>query len=449
MIKVFYLILLPNIVFSSVIEVDSILNEVEKNYPKILMQREKVNASMGKVQKSRGAFDVTLTADYKNYMEGYYDAELSEVALNKPIGFSNSQISIGHKKGTGIIPVYSQEYATDSEGEFFLRFNISLNRYREIDNRRFNLWVAKNNLTIEKLKTSLRLIDAKININKVYWSWFYYYQKKNIYEDLLKLNQERFSAIKKRVAQNDLAKIYLTESELYILKFQNELVAINAELDQYYAKLKVYYPKLESQMKPVSSIEENLNYDQRKYDPSKALVIRPEIKIIDLLKGNNEFDIKLAEQKNKAKIDFIAERYEAQNGRSPYLDETVIGIKLDIPIERDLGNGDIARAKSENKILMAQKELIKREIIAQITNLNTRIESDIESFKITKKEVRNAKKLQSAEWIKFKSGASDFFLINTRDVNYAKAKLYLIERYVDFKISNFTLHQWFNPVISL
>lgn len=441
------LLLLSQASFASMINVETILENVETQFPKMLMQREKVKASLGKLQKSRGAFDVTLKGNYKNYLEGYYDAELSEVALNKPIGFANSELSIGQKKGTGLIPVYLQEYATDQDGEFFLRFNLSLSRYREIDNRRFNLWVNKNNVAIEKYKTALKLIDVKISVNQTYWSWFYYYQKKSVYEELLKLNKNRFKAIKKRVASNDLARIYLTESELYILKFQNQLVAINSELDQYFAKLKLYYPKLRKDMQPVIAIEDKFAYEPSAYTPMRAIKIRPELKIIDLLRVNNNFDIKLAEQKNKPKIDIIAERFEAQDRKSPYVDESIIGIKFDIPIERDLGNGDIARARSENKVLVAQQELIKREIIAQVSNLNTRIQADLDSIKITKKEVRNAKKLQKAEWTKFRSGASDFFLINNRDMKYAESKLYLMEKYVDFQVSNFTLKQWFNPVV--
>lgn len=432
---------------ASIIKVETILEDVEKNFPKLIMQQEKINASLGKYQKSKGAFDVSLKGEYKNYLEGYYDAELSEISLNKPIGFANSELSIGQKKGTGLIPVYLQEYATDQTGEFFLRFNLSLNRYRDIDNRRFNLWVNKNNVVIEKLKMALKLIDVKISVNNVYWTWFFYNQKKAIYQELLKLSKNRFKAIKQRVAKNDLAQIYLTESELYILNFQNELVAIEAELNQYFAKLRLYYPKLSKDMSPILNIEENSNFDSTQFNSEKALKIRPELKIIELLKENNQFDIQLAEQKTKAKIDLIAERYEAQDKKSPYLDENIIGIKVDIPIERDLGKGDIARAKSENKILFAQQELIRREVLAQITNLNTRIQADLDSIKITKKEVQNAKKLQRAEWTKFRSGASDFFLINTRDMNYAKSKLYLTQKYVDFKISSFMLKQWFNPIV--
>jgi hypothetical protein len=120
---------------------------------------------------------------------------------------------------------------------------------------------------------------------------------------------------------------------------------------------------------------------------------------------------------------------------------------LQIPLETNLGKGDINRAQAEKRIIHAEREYFERELESVVNQLDARIRADAKIFEFARLESDSGKKLQNAEWIKFRGGASDFFLINTRDVNYAKARLKVLESYVDYQISYFQMQLWNDPPV--
>jgi hypothetical protein len=429
--------------FSSTLTFEDIQKHLELNFPKILEQEEKIKSSQSKQQKAEGAFDISLNVKGKKFTEGYYDGEMSKISIDKPFTFLNSTASIGQKKGIGVIPVYDQEFATDNYGEFFVRFEASLLRYRSIDPNRYELWFSRNQVEIEKLKLLLKKQDVYVSANFTYWKWFFYRQKKKLYEELINLNQERISAVEKRVMKNDLARIYLDESMQYLYAFQSELALIDGELAEIEAKLKIYYEKLNTGYEPVAVdfITEILR-NEHIQEIKEIVSHRPEIKINQLLLQNQDFDINLARQKILPKLDLALEHYNAQDRQAPYLDESLVAVSLQIPIERNLGQGDISRARAEKRMLDAQRLFIEREITSIIEQLQAKLNSDVQIYQFSLKESEVAKKLQNAEWIKFRNGSSDFFVINTRDANYAKARLKLLESYVDYQISSYLLKTW-------
>ena len=164
---------------ANILTFEQVKTSLNENFPKIVEQQEKLKSAESKLQKNQGAFDLSLNLKGKQYQEGYYDGQMRKVSLDKPLSFMNSNLSLGQKKGVGIIPVYNQEYATDDAGEFFIRFELSLLRYRSIDPARFDLWSSRNQVEIEKLKMALKRKDVYINANLAYWKWFFYFHKKN------------------------------------------------------------------------------------------------------------------------------------------------------------------------------------------------------------------------------------------------------------------------------
>jgi len=433
---------------ANILTFEQVKTSLNENFPKIVEQQEKLKSAESKLQKNQGAFDLSLNLKGKQYQEGYYDGQMRKVSLDKPLSFMNSNLSLGQKKGVGIIPVYNQEYATDDAGEFFIRFELSLLRYRSIDPVRFDMWSSRNQVEIEKLKMALKRQDVYINANLAYWKWFFYFHKKKLYEELVSLNKSRLDAVEKRVQKNDLAKIYLVESLQYLYAFEGELASVEGALSETQAKLKIYFQDLNQESLPLT-----VNFQEEKLpiyglqEINNVIANRPEIKINKILLQIQDFDISLAEQKMKPKLDLAFEHYDARDKKSPYLDETVVALSLQIPLETNLGKGDINRAQAEKRIIHAEREYFERELESVVNQLDARIRADAKIFEFARLESDSGKKLQNAEWIKFRGGASDFFLINTRDVNYAKARLKVLESYVDYQISYFQMQLWNDPPV--
>lgn len=420
---------------------------VLSQFPKIIEQEEKIQALEGKLQKSQGAFDLGLHAKAKSYPLGKYDGKVGEVFLQKPLQAMNSSLSVGYKEGEGKFPTYSPDSSFEKIDHFFARFQLSLLRYRSIDESRADLWIAKNQSEIEKIKLSLKKQDVLIDANYVYWNWFYYLNKKKLYEELVQLNKDRLEAIKKSVEKNDLAAIYIDETRQYLFSFQGELAGVEGSLREIEAKFKMYIPQFEAAMTPTA------------LDPSKAVLKedpptdvstlvnkRPEFKMFDLLMENRDFDLQVSEQKILPKIDLALDYTKARESQVNPLEEGLLYVSIEVPLQRNLGKGDIQRSQAEKRILSAQRELTQRDIRFQIEQLGFKLKADTEKLKNAQLEADAGKKLQKAEWIKFRNGASDFFLINTRDMNYAKAQVKVLESFVDYQISTYQLKMWSQPL---
>ena len=259
------------------------------------------------------------------------------------------------------------------------------------------------------------------------------------------MNKKRFNAIKGRVAKKDLAKIYLTESEQYLLTFQSDLAEVKAKYKQLLSYLRMYDSKVDDSYVPLYSLptQEITTHSKKTANLSQ----RPESKILNTLLAANKFSRLNAEQKLQPKLDFSVEHYNSRlDSDEQYGDETMVGIKIEIPIERDLGKGAVAETKAQKMVIDSQFDLLKRELSTQFNNLNYQINGLISSINFTAKELKNTKILQQAEWKKFKAGASDFFLINTRDMNYAKSRIKLIEKYSQYQITKYNLELFTKPI---
>lgn len=426
---------------ANVIKPQEFLSQVRQDFPKILSQNEKLKAAQGKSQKALGAFDSTLKAKRKQYVDSFYSTQYTDVSVERAFSPLGTKLALGYRKGVGNIPIYDGDVATDNDGEFYASLSLSLLRYRSIDSNRYGLWKAQNEEKIAGFTRDFKRIDILVKANSAYWQWYFYYYKRSLYDVLVKLSVDRIDAIKKRVKRNDLAKIYLVEANQYLLSFQRELVEVNAKLRASVAKLKVYYPSASMDSRPVDEARNKIK-KAINYNVSKILEKRPELEIYQLMVNNSNLDLSFAKQKLMPKLNLELQRYEARDKKSPYYDENKVGLSFEIPIERNLGKGAVSAARSKMRSLKLEQQLIKRELRSSLDALYARIEGDVLAFNILMDEQKAAKKLQSAEWRKFKSGMSDIFVVNARDVNYAKAKLKTLEKIIDYEQSSFIMSQW-------
>lgn len=417
------------------------LSEVEKNLPKIMMLEEKLNVARGKTQKALGAFDSSLKVKRKQYIDSYYTTQFTDASISRTFETMGAKAQIGFQKGTGRIPVYDAEMQTDEVGEFYASLSVNLLRYRSIDKNRFKLWEARNKERIAELTRAFKMVDTMVSANNAYWKWYFYYYKREMYELLVKLNKDRLKAIRKRVKRNDLARIYLVEANQYLLKFQRELANVTANLEAAVSKMQVYNPKVTITSKPITEMDKKLPR-VADYPISKIVKNRPELRIYKLLIANGDLSLQMAKQKLQPKLNLEATRYEARDKAIPNVDENILALNFEVPIERDLGRGDVAAAKSKINALRLEQQMVERELKASLLSLDARINGDNNAFNILMDELTAAKKLQRAEWRKFQTGASDFFLVNVRDVNFAKTKINALERFADFNMSSYVMGQW-------
>lgn len=433
-------VLVSNFSFASEITFDKLLASVEKNHPTILKELTKFEESKFDVKRRQGAFDLNLRSKIMQREGDVYDGEYFNVRLDKPLPFMNANVFTQYRKGIRKFPSYEDEYETLDDGEVSLGLRMSLLRYRDIDKNRLELNNAKIEQNIASFQVDVVKEQLKYYVLKTYLGWIYSYEEVKIYEKLLEYSIKQDEAIKFRVKRGDLSAIYITENKQYLIKRKSQL----EKAKQKYYSMQFYMSLL------------------WRDDDGKIIDIKgpPTDKVFEGIYAKNmdDYKLKLSEvvpvKILKLKINKIKNKFmEAENKLMPKLDlevstskdngETLTGLdgpeqkillSVEVPIERNLGKGITQKYSAQRSQLEYKLQYFKEKLESK----NIMLKNGLNSTKIivenSKEELTLAKKMQEAERIRFKNGGSDFFLVNIREQNYAKAQIGLLKakyQYID------------------
>jgi outer membrane protein TolC len=138
----------------------------------------------------------------------------------------------------------------------------------------------------------------------------------------------------------------------------------------------------------------------------------------------NEVDIELAKQDLKPQIDVAGEYFQRtlEHPQGMPRDYMMVLAQVNIPIERNLGNGNIAAARARK--MVAQKELSygQQSYKVEVMSLRQALQLQLEQVKQSEIEFTKAKELVVSENYKFKTGGGNLFLVNIREEAQVRAE---------------------------
>ncbi len=103
-------------------------------------------------------------------------------------------------------------------------------------------------------------------------------------------------------------------------------------------------------------------------------------------------------------------------------DYLMVMAQVSIPIERDLGKGNVAAARARQLVAQSQMSLGKQTYQAEILGLRKAIELRLEQVAQAQIEWEKAKELVASETYKFQTGGGNLFLVNLREEAQASAE---------------------------
>jgi outer membrane protein TolC len=279
--------------------------------------------------------------------------------------------------------------------------------------------------------------------SKAYWTWVAKGNIVKVYQELLDIAIDRNKGLKSRVRRGDLAKIYMTENRQYILKRETQLLKSKQEFFEAALELSLFLrdefsspimpqdellPEFDSNFPMVSKVmfEEGV---------SRAMEISPKLRILDNQTQEFRNEQLMGENKLMPRLDLSFEvSRDTGIGSSTLIGtENRAMLKLEIPLERNLGKGKVAKSKAKRKRVEYERKLQTEMLKNKISNLFNKMKIFMNVITNTQEEVQVAQKLQKAEVRKFANGASDFFVVNLREQNTADAKIKLIKAKLKFK----------------
>jgi outer membrane protein TolC len=427
---------------ASALTAREVLESAGKFYPKILAAAQKQAAARGNIQEKEGAFDATIEQSAAKRFSGFYDGQQLDTRLVKPFPTLNSRIYGGYRISDGNFPIYEDRLITTENGEALLGVELSLLRDNMIDSRRAALNVAEIEAEIAEIDLTMTRLHIQLEALIHYWQWVATGQQLKVLQSLLGLMEDRQDALTQRFERGDLAKIFLTENQQYILQRKAQIVDMQRAVQEAALRLSLFYR--DSDGTPLIVPEDSL---PASFPPLQPLVEEtllreivaqhPELQRLQQESKAREQDLALGENALLPKADLAFEYSDdfGDGSISRQDAESVVKLKISIPLETNAGRGKINKAKAEIKQLGHMAKLRKEELEAQLSKLLVELKARKQAIELVKSEIEFAQQMVAAERQRFRAGGSDFFLINMREEALANARIKEIDAYTKYQLA--------------
>lgn len=409
-----------------------------KYHPTVLASLERMRAGEEAVRGARGAFDTRVVSDYKRQTKHPWNTTLSRTQLEKPLGVANSKVYVGAEQisnPTGFLaPIYNTGNPQNQTGNYsLLGMKLSLWKNLTLDPYRANLKNAKYEAKIAKAKKTLTVLDVGRLGQLAYWEWVTAKKLRNVFEELLKNSEVRNEYLSARNKKGDIAQIVVTENEQYVASRKGSLQSAIERLIRSEYALSLFHrddkgepivpaadENYEDYPSDLNVLLENVDLNSNIDDLIKK---RPDMRNLALNVQKTEVDLELAKQDLRPQVDVTTEYFQRTNSHPNIArDYLMVMAQVSVPIERNLGNGNIEAARARR--MVAQKEMSygQQSYKVQVLALRQALTLQLEQVKQAEIEFSKAKELTASETYKFKTGGGNLFLVNLREQAQANAE---------------------------
>lgn len=417
-----------------------------KYHPTVLAALENMRGAEESVKGARGAFDAKIVSDYKRQTKhnfatdkADYNTTLSRTQLEKGLRLANSKVYVGTEQISNpsgfLAPIYNTGNPTGQTGNYsILGAKVSLWKNLTIDPDRAALKNAKYDAKMAKSEKTLTVLDISRLGQLAYWQWVTARKVKDVYEELLKNGETRNEYLDARSKKGDVAQIIVTENEQYVASRKGSLQAVKERLLRSEYDLSLFYrdqngepiiPDLSESFEDypaklavfLENLDLNSNIDE-------LMNRRPDLKNLALNVAKTEVDLELAKQDLRPQIDVTTEYFKRTIDHRPEmpLDYLMVMASISVPIERNLGNGNIGAARARRMVAEKQMSYGRQTYKNGVLALRQALHLQLEQVTQAEIEYTKAKELVVSETYKFKSGGGNLFLVNLREEAQASAE---------------------------
>jgi outer membrane protein TolC len=137
----------------------------------------------------------------------------------------------------------------------------------------------------------------------------------------------------------------------------------------------------------------------------------------------NDVDLELAKQDLRPQVDITTE-YFKRSVDHPNMpnDYMMVLAQVSIPIERNLGNGNIAAARARKMVSQKEMSYGRQSYKFEVMALRQSLPLQLDQVNQSEIEFTKAKELVISETYKLKTGGGNLFLVNLREQAQANAE---------------------------
>lgn len=422
--------------------VEDVLSSSGTHFPMILQSMAQRRAAEAKTTEALGAFDLVFSAEGFSRLGGFYSGTAVEGIAKQRFRRFGSSVYAGYKLSDGTFPIYEDVNFTNSGGAVKVGLLFSLMRDRDIDRQRFR----ETDAMLELEQADIDLLLTRIGVQQkaivAYWRWVNAGRQLKIYEELLRIANQRQTGLEEQVRRGARAAIFLTENLQNIVGRQTFVASARRDVQLAANALSLYYRDsrgrplvvTEDRLPPGSPLNEiyNLSIPRAEIPISEALAQRPELALLRTAIERQRNRIALAENNLKPRIDLNMEIQEglggvAEGGVSRDSTDPIVGVTFSVPLQRREARGQLDRSRAELEARQQEQQLRYDQIELEVNNLLVELTVARELLMLAAQEVQQSELMRVAEQRRFDSGASDFFLLNIREETAANARVRMMQ----------------------
>lgn len=420
-----------------------VLNSVRAHYPPYLAALIEQDIANGRVRQALGAFDLQLSAGTSANLAGYYDGRTGYAMVEQPLPFWGGSVYGGYRLSSGFLPNYNKD-RTGSDGEGVLGFRIPLLRDGTIDRRRASLWQAQIDQELADPIILRQYLDFIRAATIGYYTWVASGQRLHLTEELLRMAQDRDSAIAEQVKKGASAPIVQTDNQRLVVS--REIASIQA-LRRFQAaaiELSLFF-RTRDRAEPIIAGRDRLpkqfpdhprlHESQLTADIARAAVLRPEIRRIELLIEKVAIERKLAENHLLPSLDVGVEAGQFFGNNRPRdieRNEVAGKIEFKLPLQRRDAKGRIIVADATADRYLHEKRFARDRIAADVRDAYSAVIAAADTLRMTRRNVELAGELEAAENQRLQQGATDLLALQIREQATFDARMLEVEAQADY-----------------
>lgn len=441
-------LLLPLISFGSEkpLLLPEVLASVKKQYPPFLAALIDQDIAKGRIRQALGSFDLNLNSGGAKSLAGPNNGTAGYAILDQPFPFWGGNVYGGYTSyadyyllSSGYLPNYNKNNSIgDSAGVGLVGIKIPLLRDGVIDERRAKLWQAKIDQELADPVILRQYLDFVRAATISYYTWMASGQRLNLTEELLRIAQDRDSAIAEQVKRGAAAPIVQVNNQQMVVSREIALVVAKRRFQASAIELSLFYRTLESAQPIIASRErvpkifppQPLPEESRmRADLAKAVFQRPEMRRIELLLKKADIDQRLAKNTLLPNLDVgLLAAQPAFYGQTEL--EGLVQFKM--PLQQREAEGRVEVADSALSRLNLEKQFTRDRIVADVRDAFVAVDAAHQALKKTHRNVDLARQLQSAEYERLKLGATDLLNLQIREQFTFDAEMLEVEAHADY-----------------
>jgi outer membrane protein TolC len=415
------------------------LSIVKKYHPVVKQAAIVVQKADASLLSQRGAFDPVISgggADKTFDGTNYYRSNTTQLSIPTWYGIE-VQTGIEYLGGNRINP---EETAGTTS---FAGISIPLAKNLLMDKRRAALQQAKIMQQASQAERKIMLNDLLLDATEAYWQWVHAYFNFETYEEVIRVNRQRYNLVKAAYRNGDRPAIDTTEALTQLQQFeyqQNEALLVwqnaTVQLSGYLWKQNNEPYVLPEQVFPQEKVR----------DLYQAVIFPEQAQLIDEAKKNHpelaayNFKLNALVVERKLKFQELLPKIDLkynQLGKGYNLASTATktlfdnnykyGISFSMPLRLSSGRGEYKMAKLKITETQFQQNQKKMDVINKVRKYYNQLVNYQSQVALLQRTYAGVLQLQKGEETRFFNGESSLFLVNSRENKTQETMLKLIE----------------------